>query len=105
MRYNKSDNPNRSLLIWFGFIIEGLELAGLKARARLSREQTVGLRMGVYRLMVLRGIKMSKRNSELVMQVETKIDEAQLFKRVVEIIERRKSRASDYANQEATMMF
>ena len=48
---------------------------------------------------------MSKRKNELVVQVETQIDETQLFERVVEIIERRKSRASDYANQEATMMF
>ena len=48
---------------------------------------------------------MSKKKTELVVQDETQIDETQLFERVVEIIERRKSRASDYANQEATMMF
>ena len=48
---------------------------------------------------------MSKRKSKFIAQTETQVDEAQLFKHVVEIIERRKSRASDYANQEATMMF
>jgi len=48
---------------------------------------------------------LSKTKKELVMQGETQIDEVQLFERVVEIIERRKSRAADYANREATMMF
>jgi len=48
---------------------------------------------------------MSKAKKELVIQGETQIDEVQLFERVVEIIERRKSRAADYANREATMMF
>ena len=48
---------------------------------------------------------MSKPKKELPIQVETQIDETQLFERVVDIIERRKSRAAAHANQEATMMF
>ena len=48
---------------------------------------------------------MSKDKNKLARQGEIHIDEAQLFERIVEIIERRKSRAADYANQEATMMF
>jgi predicted nuclease of restriction endonuclease-like (RecB) superfamily len=48
---------------------------------------------------------MGRKKNELAVRVEKQIDETQLFERVVEIIERRKSRASDYANQEATMMF
>jgi len=48
---------------------------------------------------------MSKENQELSVQGEIQIDENQLFERIAEIIETRKSLAGAYANREVTMMY
>ena len=48
---------------------------------------------------------MSKLKKELALQSEPLIDETQIFERVVEIIENRKSRAAAHINQESTLMF
>jgi len=48
---------------------------------------------------------MSKKKQELAIQGETQIDENQLFERIAEIIETRKSLAGAYANREVTMMY
>ena len=48
---------------------------------------------------------MSKKQNELTVKDETQIDENQLFERVAEIIETRKSLAGAYANREVTMMY
>jgi predicted nuclease of restriction endonuclease-like (RecB) superfamily len=74
-------------------------------RKMLLSPQTAGQKMDESLPSAWRETSMSKKRNELVAQGETQIDETQLFECVVEIIERRKSRAADYANQEATMMF
>jgi predicted nuclease of restriction endonuclease-like (RecB) superfamily len=48
---------------------------------------------------------MDNDKNELTIHKENHIDEMQLFDSVIEIIERRKSSAADYANQETTIMF
>ena len=48
---------------------------------------------------------MSKKKLGLAIQGETQIDENQLFERIAEIIEARKSLAGVYANREVTMMY
>jgi len=48
---------------------------------------------------------MSKAKKELAVQNTALIDESQLFERVVEIIESRKSRAAAHINHESTLMF
>ena len=48
---------------------------------------------------------MSKKNKEIALQDETKIDESQIFERVAHIIEMRKLRAGVYANREVTLMY
>jgi len=48
---------------------------------------------------------MSKKETELAMQSEIRIDNADLFARVAEIIEMRKSSAGAYANREVTLMY
>jgi len=48
---------------------------------------------------------MSNIIKELIVQGEIRIDEAQVFERVIDIIETRKSRAGAYANREVTLMY
>ena len=48
---------------------------------------------------------MSKVKKELIAQGDIRLDESQIFERVAEIIETRKSRAGAYANREVTLMY
>jgi len=48
---------------------------------------------------------MSKKNNELSIQGENRIEDSHIFERVTEIIELRKSRAGAYANSEVTLMY
>jgi hypothetical protein len=64
-----------------------------------------GLKMGASPNLKNRRYDMSKKKNELAVQGETQIDENQLFERIAEIIETRKSLAGAYANREVTMMY
>ena len=48
---------------------------------------------------------MGKIKKEIAVQDETQLDESQIFERVTNIIETRKSRAGAYANREVTLMY
>ena len=48
---------------------------------------------------------MSKKKQEITIQSDNQPDETQIFERVAEIIETRKSRAGAYANREVTLMY
>ena len=52
-----------------------------------------------------RSLNLTKSNEELTTQSDTRLDESQIFQRVAEIIENRKSRAGTYANREITLMY
>jgi len=49
--------------------------------------------------------KKKQKNEITSLNTAVKIDENQLFKRISDIIENRKSRAGSYVNQEITLMF
>ena len=48
---------------------------------------------------------MGNMNKDIALQEETQVDEIELFKRVSEIIEKRKFRAQTSVNSEAILMF
>ena len=56
-------------------------------------------------IIIFEGRNMSKNKKEILLQVNTKIDEAKMFECVAIIIETRKARAGTYANREVTLMY